>query len=87
MMHAEGLFYAAGVLHLDHRFVSFDHCTLKGSTEYLRVKGKDLALATHPDHPNGIVYAPFLDTNLGMFVVKVDKKFSPDNFGNFLEWC
>lgn len=58
MMHSEGLIYATGVMHLDERFVAFDHCTLRGSVEYLWIKGKDLALASHPNYPEGVVYAP-----------------------------
>ena len=86
-MHADGLIYAAGVIHLNERLIAYDHCTLKGSIEYLRIKGKDLTLVSHPDYPNGVVYAPFLDTNLGLFVLKPDKKFAPDNFGSFCEWA
>lgn len=66
--------------------MAYDHCTLRGSVEYLRIKSKDLAFVTHENYPLGIVYVPFLNTDLGMFVLKVDKNFTPDNFGNFLEW-
>lgn len=86
-MHAEGLIYAAGVLHLNEWLVSYDHCTLRGSVEYLRIKGKDLTLISHPNYPYGVVYAPFIDPNLGMFVIKADKNFTADNFGNFCEWA
>ena len=87
MMHADGLAYAAGVMHLNEWFVAYDHCTLRGSVEYLRIKSKDLAFVNHENYPLGIVYVPFLNTDLGMFVLKVDKNFTPDNFGNFLEWA
>lgn len=86
-MHAENLIYAAGVVHVNEWLIAYDHCTLKGSTEYLRIKGKDLTLISHPDYPKGVVYAPFIDADLGLFVLKPNKKFSPDNFGNFCEWA
>jgi hypothetical protein len=37
---------------------SFDHCTLRGGTEYLRIKGKELSFANHPSYKDPVVYAP-----------------------------
>lgn len=52
VMHNEDYSYAAGVFQLDSRMIAYDHCTLRGGTEYLRIKGKDLTYATHPKYPD-----------------------------------
>lgn len=64
----DGFTYASGAFKLETRPTAFDHCSLRGGTEFLRIKDKDLAMASHPKIPDGIVYMPLVDPNIGCFI-------------------
>lgn len=46
-------------------------CAVKDGTDYMRIKDKDLAFATHPKFPDQIVYVPLTDPNIGCFIFKM----------------
>lgn len=61
--------YATGLLSITTRMIAFDHCTMRNGQEYIRIKDRDLALATHP-LVKQIVYIPLLDQDIGLFLFK-----------------
>jgi len=68
---------------LETRPTAFDHCSLRDGQEYIRIKDKDLALATHPLFPDGIVYVPLTDSQIGCFIIKKTDKVDMTNMKEF----
>lgn len=79
--------YSSGVIHVETRMTSFDHCTLRGGSEYMRIKDKDLAMATHPKFPDGIVYIPLGDPNIGCFIFKMTPNVDIENIKSFNDFA
>ena len=79
--------YASGVIHVETRPTSFDHCSLRGGEEFIRIKDKDLAIATHPDFQDEIVYVPLTDPNIGCFIFKMNDKVKNGNMKEFSEFA
>ena len=78
--------YASGVIHLETRMTSFDNCTNGTGQQFMRIKDRDLAYATHPKFPDGIIFVPLVDQNLGCFIFKVNenvKMATINDFSNF----
>ena len=65
---------------------SFDNCTIQTGEQFMRIKDKDLAFATHPKFPDGIIFVPLVDQNLGCFIFKMNpevKATTIHDFSNF----
>ena len=78
--------YSSGVLNVETRFIAFDHCSMKNGLEYIRIKDRDLAYATHPIIKE-IVYVPLIDPNIGFFIFKKTPEVDTSNIKAFNDFA
>ncbi len=79
--------YAVGVLNVETRMTAFDHCALQDGTEYMRIKDKDLSMASHPLFPDGIIYVPLTDSDIGCFIFKMTKDVNIETIKDFNDFA